>query len=528
MPKVWNDVLRYDIYSIPGSIALAAVFLIRDQEYKRWFPTGTLSFTSSLQTNYTAAQVENFRRRYLSMWASFASLLHEWVKYKQHLQRILVNFSMRVVGLTMMGGMPIVLGKVLGAQEYGKYAYVFNWVVLAGAIGTFGLDVLGMREVSVAWEHKDFLYLQKFVTWAVKVVFKGVAIMGAVVFVAYHIIGQSSNLPESAKFFLEWRWLFLITVAHFAIIRLFEGVNLGLNRLVMAQFPRLVFVPGGELVVVALLFLLRGHVYAKDALTVLAFFAIIGAFFSVEVFFAHIGPFHVGGAELFELVEAKEEISWFRSAWILFFAATLSLINERVGVIVAGSFLSASAAGGMDVTMQLARLLVFPIVVVNTVVGPVLARLQPLRRGENNTGTLSETQNIVSLSAKLIFIASIPLFALLWYLGGDILTWMGSAFGEAQRALKILLLGQFVNVLAGPVALLLNMSGNEKETMRGVTIGTGFNLSLSLIFVRWWGIEGIAIATMIGIVVWNVYLVWRAYQVLGVCTLAFGGKHHDI
>lgn len=443
-------------------------------------------------------------------------------KYKEQLRAVSEIFIIRILGLLLLGINPIILGRLLGQSEYGKYAYVFNWVLLIGSVGVFGLDILALREVSILFEGKDLATLRIFIFWSLRIVAIVTMFIGLILYVLPLWI-PTHILTESTRFLLNWKEVFFIIVAIFIVLRFLEGVNLGMGRLLIAQIARLVVMPAGVLLSVFAMHLLGLRVQAHQALQFLLVASLAGfvlSFWGVSCFFKRNNSKTLSSSHI--PINAS---SWFNSAWSLFWANLLSLFNERIGVIILGSVGTASAVGAFDVAVQLSKLLTFPLLVVSTAVSPELARIQA--RG-NEMIFRKETQSLVSKASQLILLMSVPLFISLWVFGGSLLAWMGRGFlEEAQHSLQILLLGQFVNALAGPVALLLNMIGKEKETLVGVALAALVNFALSVVLVSRWRVDGIAFASTVGLIIWNIYLVWRAYTQMGIWPAAIGAHIYD-
>jgi O-antigen/teichoic acid export membrane protein len=82
--------------------------------------------------------------------------------------------------------------------------------------------------------------------------------------------------------------------------------------------------------------------------------------------------------------------------------------------------------------------------------------------------------------------------------------------------LLILLVGQVVNAGCGPVAQLLNMTGYEKYTLRGVGVSTILNVVLNVILIPKYGIAGAAVASALTLVGWNLILVYFVARELGI------------
>ena len=97
----------------------------------------------------------------------------------------------------------------------------------------------------------------------------------------------------------------------------------------------------------------------------------------------------------------------------------------------------------------------------------------------------------------------------------------GAAYERAYVPMLILLAGQLVNAGTGSVVTLLNMTGYERETAKGIVVSAGLNLVLNLWLIPLWGIIGSAVATTASMIVWNLVLWWAVRKNLGVNTVAF-------
>jgi len=97
----------------------------------------------------------------------------------------------------------------------------------------------------------------------------------------------------------------------------------------------------------------------------------------------------------------------------------------------------------------------------------------------------------------------------------------GPGYAGGHTTLAILALGQLVNAGMGSVGVLLNMTGHERDTLRGVAIAAVANVVLGLVLIPLFGLEGAATATAVTLIIWNLLLrqaVWRRIQIE---TLAF-------
>ena len=66
------------------------------------------------------------------------------------------------------------------------------------------------------------------------------------------------------------------------------------------------------------------------------------------------------------------------------------------------------------------------------------------------------------------------------------------------------------------------MTGHERDTATGVGIAAAVNVTLNVLLIPLWGIEGAAIATAISLMTWNILLAVWVYRRLGIYTTAAG------
>ena len=87
--------------------------------------------------------------------------------------------------------------------------------------------------------------------------------------------------------------------------------------------------------------------------------------------------------------------------------------------------------------------------------------------------------------------------------------------------MRILAIGEVVNVVTGFGALVLLMSGRESDLTRCVAVGAALNLGLTAALIPS-GIDGAAIGTATGLACSNLLMTWFAWRRLGIWTAVIG------
>ena len=191
---------------------------------------------------------------------------------------------------------------------------------------------------------------------------------------------------------------------------------------------------------------------------------------------------------------------WKKAAYPLTIVGGLQLMYSYIDIIILGFFHSNEDVGAYRVVVQLGMLVVFGLTAINQMLHPYFSRLYVQQE-------IKKLQKIVTYSSLVISgIAVIP--ALIFLLGGGFVlkTVFGNEFSVGAIPLAILTMGQLANAMFGSVGALLNMTGHEKDAMRGMFYSFILNTILSFVLIPEYGMTGAAISTAISLLVWNIIL----------------------
>jgi len=125
-------------------------------------------------------------------------------------------------------------------------------------------------------------------------------------------------------------------------------------------------------------------------------------------------------------------------------------------------------------------------------VGPALA---PTIASLSARGDTLRLQQIVVRSTRATLVPSLPAGLVGIAFGDRFLLLYGPGSVAGRAALTILSLGQLANVALGPVALLLLMSGHERDAARTLGATALVVAGLNAILIPRWGVTGAAAAT---------------------------------
>jgi O-antigen/teichoic acid export membrane protein len=194
---------------------------------------------------------------------------------------------------------------------------------------------------------------------------------------------------------------------------------------------------------------------------------------------------------------------WLAGALPLCLTAGLTLVNSQLVVVLIGCLATTRDVGLYRVAASGAGMAVIVGATLGGVVGPYVAAFH--ERGDR--------VRLGKLATYSAWVGALPAVALLalYALAGERLLHLvfGAGFVPALPALLLLTVGQTINAATGVVQVLLNMTGHGRDTLRGVALGAVLSVLLCAALIPGFGVNGAAVASTVGIIAQNIYLVAR-------------------
>lgn len=405
--------------------------------------------------------------------------------------------------LTLVSG--VLLARALGPENYGVYAFVLSLITLLALPTHAGLPTLLVRETAKNQLKQNWgllrglLKLANTFVWGYSII---VALIAAA-FASWFWLGAETARADS----FVWALLLLPLIA-------FEGIRTstlrGLRWVVSSQLPEQIIRP---LVMVSLLSVTL--LFGKEITSVTAI-----QFNAIAAFIAFIiGVLFLLKALPVEARHTEPEYSikpWAASLLPLSLFAGLKMLDSQVSILFLGFLGTSEEVGLFRVAATGATLVAFGLTAVNMALAPQVARLY-------NAGEIEKLQRIITLSTRAVAAISFPVAFVFIVWGEDLITLVfGAEYASASTALAILCVGQLVNASAGSVALVLNMTGNDKKTVIGAVIALISNLLCAFILIPLFGLIGAAIGYSVSLAVWNIILCYQTKKVTGINTFLIG------
>jgi len=403
-------------------------------------------------------------------------------------------FAARVLGLGLSVTTNFLLARGLGPEDYGRYGYALSILSILLLFAQMGLPVVLLREVSKALEENvwsEVKALRRFAfLWGFAV--------GGFLLGLFHGVMVANWVSDPGG-----RWGMIRTMAPYLILASWNSIQAvtlqGLRRIVLGNFP--VFELFYTVILFGLFWRGGGHLGMQEAVGAFLFSLVSGVML-FQFLLNQVLPEDYRGAPLSPHLRIR---AWLTSAFSIFLAESLFILNGQVDVIMLGVFRSNEEIGFYRLAVRLAEFVAFPFVVANASIVPRIA-------GYFVRGEMEELGRWIRKLTRIAFVASLLIWLGFALTGRWILGLAGEAYRAGYPALLLLGLAQLVKVGAGPVGWVLQMTHNEKTAAMGVHIAFIVNVLLNALLTPWMGFVGTALATALSLLSLNLILtafVWK-------------------
>lgn len=413
------------------------------------------------------------------------------------------SFSLKVFYTVLAFAISIVLARALTPSGYGIYSFAYSLISIFAIPTQLGIPTLVVREVARYHGQYQWDLLRGILQRATQTV---ILLSLLVAIITPFITDSLANTIEHNQ--LQTILWALPLVPLLAFNQLRQAALQGFGHPLIGQLPEMVFLP-------VLLFAFFGVSLVFHGLTppqTMVLYSIASAitFFIGTLLLLKQLPPNV------KTVKAQyDTANWARSVLPLSLIGGMSVITTQTDIFMLGLLATDEEVGLYRVATSGASLVVFTLTAVNIVLAPHVARLY-------NSGDHARLQRVATLTARLILATALPTAGILILLGRDILAFVyGEEYRQSYGPLAVLCLGQIANAGMGSVALILNMTGHERDTLKGVTLSAVLNILLNATLIPSYGSLGAAMATATTLIAVNVILSWQVWKRTGIQSAAF-------
>jgi len=409
------------------------------------------------------------------------------------------SFIVKMLGAAIAFGLHILLAQLLGVTQYGIYIYALTWINILVIVSMLGLNTSLVRFVAAYKAQEKWGLLRGIIHRSIQSVVVFSLLISAIGGIVVWFFRNRISQDETVTFCVA-----LILLPVLALVRLREACLRALRCVVQSELLLRVIRPVLlGLIVLGFFFTLRGPLKATYVMAGNVV-AVVGAFFIGTVLLRKVLPEPASQAEP---VYAQRQ--WLKVSLPLLLLAGMYLVLNQTDVVMLGVLRGSDEAGIYSVACRIGRLVMFGLIAVNVIIGPMISELY-------STGKSQELQQIITLAARWIFAFTLVASIVLVVVGKYVLSLFGQDFVVVYIPLLILLGGYIINALSGSVGLIMTMTGHQNAAGAIVAVSVALNIMLNTLLIPLLGLTGAAISTAFTMALWNITMLAYVQRRLGI------------
>jgi O-antigen/teichoic acid export membrane protein len=406
------------------------------------------------------------------------------------------SFAYRLIGTLAQFAFIVLITRLFGPAGLGSYALAQSVVIVASTVGRWGIDQAALKYVAIQANGGEPVGVKRIVSQAVLLVTGFSLAVTLLIWLAAPWLGN--NFFHSPDFVSLLR-IMALSIVPFSLLNLLAEAIRGLRRIGPYTLLQGVAVP-----VLSILFLLACLYGSGPSLKSAAGAYVVSCGLAMLIGFLlwrlYLGGYRqkarISGADTGigprQLLATANQM-----AWVTMIAVAMGYVET----IFLGMFRSDVEVGLFSAALRFSLLPNFVIIAFNSILAPKIASLY-------HAGEFGSVRFLARRTVKLMLLVTAPIFALYFFLPHYLLGLFGSQFGEAAAVLTILSLGQLLIIAAGPVEILLMMTGHEKLMRRNQIVAAGCGLFFGGLLIYRFGAVGAAWSQVIRSLVVNALSIW--------------------
>ena len=398
----------------------------------------------------------------------------------------LLTLIIKVVGAVLSYAMVVALARLLSAEDYGRFAFGLNAAIILAAIGNLGFSTGLMRYWPKYLVEGDKAAAKGVVLQAFELALLGGALLAVVVWILAVVALRMGWSVDPATFAVIGVLGLLINLGDMA-----TNLLRAQGSVVVSMMPRdvlwRILIPLCSYLALRLGLGLSG----TGALAISAGILLALTMWQMLYIRRHVQSLGVA-------VQAQKSFARLRPSLVpLWLSGIIFAMIQQFDVVIVGSLLSKTEAGGYFAAQKTAGLLSLVLIAGGLVTAPQMAALYHAKR---NPALQALCRNLALAIALVTAVG----FVLLILLGKTLLGFFDPAFVSAYPILLIVGLGAMIDAISGPNAYLMQMTDFEKPYLKIMALCYACVLVAQFILIPRMGSLGAALASAGGVILWNV------------------------
>lgn len=395
------------------------------------------------------------------------------------LRLFISSFSMVIAGLGCAFITHMILAKVLSADEYGVFSFIFSLSLIVSVFSLFGFQNAGVKIIAnFSGDNKDKNYTHGFVNFT----------RGFTLILSVCAAGATYGILYSFGFMDKYPFEAIILGVFLTPLMVCMRLHAAFLRGFHKSTSSVIYETTLREVLVLFLLLMSLGLGLKLQSGIQALWIFIGALFIVSICsWLHAARLLKTTASHNEL-QPEQLKGWIKLSFPMMLTIFAQRFLRRSDVIILGLMTSPALVGAYAIAAQFSEVGSIGQKGIFAIFSPRAATLFDQKKGEE----------LKSLYRKMTLYGIFTAGAMCSVIGACapyVLSFFGEGFEAGYTALLILLVGQFLNVCFGPVGVLMIMTEHERSAMKFTLMAAGGNLICNPIAIYFLGLEGAAATT---------------------------------
>jgi O-antigen/teichoic acid export membrane protein len=415
------------------------------------------------------------------------------VEFRRLLGAASVLFALRVLGALAQLVFLVYVAREFGIENFGVFSTALTLAVVSSMIGRWGADQWVLRELSATLVKERVRGFAPVLLNGLVLVLCASLLVGFFLFAASETVVAAfigKDVPDAGRMIQ----IMAASIAPFALVNFFAEVLRTVDHHAFASILQTVLVP------LLSLLLVMGLSFAKTSPLVM----VAASYLLACVLAAAAGAIPIW--RIYRQHAGGEPFVWFLGemfgeASSIAMVVLLSTWLAYADVLLIGFFGGPSEVGLYTAAQRIVLLLSFLIISLNSMLGP---RFSAMNQQADHEGVFALYEDSRRMVVKIV----LPLAGLIALLSPWLLSVFGEAFRVAVPILLLLLLGRVINVMAGPVEVVMMMLRHvgafKSYTMAAILL----HLVLSVVLTSRFGAMGAAVSTCLATALIS-FLCWR-------------------
>ena len=418
-------------------------------------------------------------------------------------------YSMGIKFFSVIAGfaMNFFFARYLGPNGVGQFFLVFSIVNILSMVGKLGLDRTVLRFISAYASQQQWSKVKAVQFFA----FKTVAIFTLctsclLFFFASPIATYWFKQPQLTPLF-QW---FAIGIIPLAIIQNTSESLKGVGKIQLAQMLYDALLP----TLATLIFIIWTK---KTSLHSIQSYLIASAI----VFIVTQVAWKLSILKYKEKRAVLDKKEILKSAIPIFWTNIFQQIILWMPAFMLGLWTSTKDVGIFQVAFRTAQLIALFQYIFNSNVAPRISALYV-------KGEVGKIQEMCIKTSGFVCMLASPVFIAFTVFSKFFMQLFGNNFEGGSSLLIIMAIGQFYNVLMGPVGISLIMCGKERKMRNVMIISSCTLLILNCIFIPLFGALGAAITSCAVLIIQNTLGAWFLWKEMGIVTFPYLIKRNKL